>query len=95
MSGTPILASDIPEVIIETPPFVYDCFNELIQKRYRNGLAKIFKIEVINAIRKCTDSPFEYEWLDIEPQYRKSGWDVTYHSDLTGREAFFMFRKAQ
>ena len=65
------------------PEFVIDSVNALLKKKYCLGRATFTQDEIIAEIQKRGDSIsreqiFDSKWLDFEPLYRRSGWDVEF-----------------
>ena len=68
--------SDIPEFVIEA-------VNNLLKKRYRARRASFTQDEVIAEIQRLSPNTerqeiFDKNWLDFEPLYRRSGWEVEF-----------------
>lgn len=79
----------IPDVVIET-------FNTLLAERATNGYATIYQDEVVAQLEEqglVRQDIYARHWLDVEPLYRESGWEVEY--DKPGYNetyrAFFRF----
>lgn len=76
-----------PKQVIEAkrksiPDFVYEAFNELLIKHFRNERAVISQEEAIHRIMEYSGTEiFDDRWLDIEGEYQKNGWEVTYDSE--------------
>lgn len=85
-------AKDIPEE-------VFEAFNELIVANIdASGSATILQEDVIAKIKeklRCTGKTFKFDWLDVEPAYRKAGWSVSYDKPGYNEsyEASFNFSK--
>jgi hypothetical protein len=64
------------------PDFVFEAFNDLIQKNYRHGRATFTYDDAVRAVVKFSQGAtnrayaFEKGYLDVESAYRKQGWKV-------------------
>ncbi|MBP9819782.1 hypothetical protein KBC79_03510 [Candidatus Woesebacteria bacterium] len=80
------------------PTEVFNVFNMLInQNQGSNGRAHVKQNEVVAELVKLGFNEaeiFAKRWLDVEPLYRKAGWDVSY--DKPGwdesYEPYFIFK---
>lgn len=66
------------------PKEVIDSFNELIAKHLRHGCSTFEQKEVVALIeekigKEQSELIFENNWLDVEPIFEATGWDVTYN----------------
>lgn len=81
IKGRPITPEEA-ELTYTIPPEVYDAFNSLLQGKPRGKPIRIKQTEVVELIvtkLKCERKDiFENHWLDVEEDYRKAGWTVTY-----------------
>ncbi len=74
----PITPSEVvkQEVI---PDFVFEVFNELIQRNHRAGRATVKQSDAEKMIKaKMGEAEFDDRWLDVEDHYRDAGWQVEY-----------------
>lgn len=82
--GSPITPDQVDKFKEPIPEEVYDAFNTLILKNYRNGRAKVLLSEVtkvtIENFQKTTREIVEIdqEWFNVEDVYRAVGWKVEY-----------------
>lgn len=82
-----------------------DAFNTLIQKNWNGTYARVNQDEAIKEILKeaakanveCKRSEiFDKHWLDVEPLYRRFGWQVEFAKQpyyVTDDDDFFIFKK--
>lgn len=83
------------------PEAIFEAFNELISKNFRNGKAVVDQDDVMKVLTSARygfdrHSIFENKWLDVEPSYRNSGWIVTYDKgDYTevNAKSYFIFKE--
>lgn len=79
---TPQQARDAWETTI--PDEVFEVFNTLLSEKYNSNSIIILQTLVVDQLMlkmpqvKRSEELFERHWLDIEPMYRKAGWDVKY-----------------
>lgn len=81
--GAPIRPSEVTKSIY-IPPFVFDCFNELVVKNYANGKSIVNLKDVEFLITKECEAMnilMVYEWLKVKDNYESSGWKVEYGLD--------------
>lgn len=89
----PITPSEVANREIFIPDFVYEAFNELILDSFNGIYATVKQEAVLSRILKkvaeanatsvtgvayARQDIFDNKWLDIEPHYRKAGWEVSY-----------------
>jgi hypothetical protein len=65
------------------PEVVFEAFNELIAKHYRNGEARFKQEDVVKLVRSKHDTTsvsqmYLDHWFDVESSYEASGWKVEY-----------------
>jgi hypothetical protein len=63
------------------PSAVYEIFNELIVANMVGQSSTVWQDDVVDALVKRgfhRDDVFARHWLDIEDEYRRVGWRVTY-----------------
>lgn len=90
----------IEEKVRAIPEQVVRVFNELIARNWSNDKAIVFANDAIEFIKFLTgaskDTIIQNHWLDIEPLYRKGGYDVTYFESkgLDAFPSYFEFRKS-
>jgi len=66
------------------PDYVFEAFNYLISKNFRNGSATVTQNEVVKHIIAArhetitSDYLFINHFLDVEDVYREAGWKVEY-----------------
>lgn len=66
------------------PDEVFEVFNTIISEKYNSNGFTILQSLVVDQLLlkmphvKDSQEFFDKHWLDIEPMYRKAGWDVTY-----------------
>jgi hypothetical protein len=97
---TPQEALELKQNVI-IPDVVFEAFNELIATEFDGSHASIRQDDVVNLILKkmsaagIDDPQVNYRWLDIEPLYRKAGWQVEYDKPGYNEEgpALFKFTK--
>lgn len=84
------------------PDVVFEAFNELIvEKINMQGTARITQSEAVKKIIEKSNGAltreiiFEKRMLDVEPQYRESGWKVEYDKPGYNEdyEAYYIFEK--
>lgn len=80
------------------PPFIIECINDLIAKKWNGRSAPIKQEEIIGAIMALGIGRrviFDNHYLDVEDIYEDAGWNVVY--DKPGfnetNDAFFIFTK--
>jgi len=76
------------------PPAVFEVFNRLIVKHFRDGQARICQEEIVKEIlatmnasekrvkaanKLKSEEIFDRGWLDVEMVYRDAGWKVDYY----------------
>jgi hypothetical protein len=74
---TPRQVIDSKEISI--PDFVFEAFNELIQKYHTNGASRFSAVQVEALIReKMIGLRLAYnpDWLNVDTHYQKAGWYV-------------------
>jgi hypothetical protein len=81
------------------PARVISAWNEVITKNF-NGTSSTFTqdeiVQVISSKMKCpVEQCYKMKWLDVEPMYRRYGWDVTYDKPGYNESysATFIFKK--
>lgn len=66
------------------PPEVFQVFNELIQKAYKDGYATVKQeeaaVRIAQVLGISRSEVFDRGLLDVEEAYRKKGWEVVYDS---------------
>jgi hypothetical protein len=85
------------------PDYVFEAFNYLISKNFRNGSATIKQNEVIERIISAHSETitreylFDNHFLDVEDVYREAGWRVEYDKPAYCEtyEASFKFTKKE
>lgn len=92
----PIKPSQIDKTQV-IPEIIFDCFNELINKNFNNGVARVAQKEVLTWLKAsgcCVDEAFREKWLDVEDAYRKAGWKVEYDKPGYNEsgDAYYIFR---
>lgn len=63
------------------PDFVLEIFNNLIVLNWNGHSARITKTEAVDALLAAAPdgtTTIDMNWLDVEPIYRKAGWEVNY-----------------
>lgn len=89
--------------IAHLPRFVAKAFNELLRASVQNGVARIPQDDAISSIIEHAASEgeqltradvFSRKLMDIEAQYARYGWLVTYHSQDRGESqpSHFVFQ---
>lgn len=71
------------------PSFVIDAFNELLVEKLQEKIARITQDDVIALVLKKASEQghpeltraqvFANHWLDVEPLFEASGWQVHYY----------------
>ena len=77
------------------PDFVFEIWNNLIAKNWKNDCAVIGQDEIKAVLYSEVpegQSIFKTGWLDIEEIYREAGWKVEYDKPAYN-EATFKFTK--
>lgn len=96
MTVKPIKAS---EVFCHKPDEVYVAFNTLIKEHWNGQQACFLQDDVLTLISEATGTTrediFDKHWLDIELDYKESGWLVKYDKPNRGQNfrPFFTFEK--
>lgn len=91
----PIKPEEVTHII---PDVVFEVFNELIQKNFNGKSAVVYQDEALNLITARStlqrSDIFNGNYFDIEPYYRKVGWQVKYRKPGWGEEfkTYFEFR---
>lgn len=100
MSVKPISPNDVEGKKLEgIPDQVIEAFNELIAKNWRSTEAVIKQRDVVKLILEKLNIEsgqiYDNGWLDVEPVYRKAGWNVEYDKPAycESYEPTFTFRK--
>ncbi len=65
------------------PDEIIDAFNELIAQDFDGFSATVYQKDVVALIKKklkieSSDVIFKKKWLDVEPIFRKAGWEVDF-----------------
>lgn len=79
--GVPISPTSVLEMQSKIiPPFVIDCFNELIARNFVEIGATIYQADIESLIKTKmpVDMQFDHRWLNVEPLFREIGWLVHY-----------------
>ncbi|MBQ7824230.1 MAG: acyl-CoA thioesterase [Bacteroidaceae bacterium] len=90
----------INEKIKAIPDQVIRVFNELIARNWNNDRSIVFANEAIEFIKFLTgaskDTIIQNHWLDVEPLYKKNGYEVTYHESQADQyfPSYYEFRKS-
>lgn len=87
-SGKPISPSDIIENLDKIiPEVVINAVNNLLKKEYRGSSATLYQKDIVAEILKLdktkeltSEEIFKNKWMNFEPIYRRSGWNVVYDS---------------
>lgn len=82
------------------PPIVFEVFNALISDRAKLGGFSLGQKVVEKALKDAgvdLGEALDKGWLDIEPHYRKAGWDVDYDKPAycEAYEASWSFKPAK
>jgi hypothetical protein len=84
------------------PDYVFEAFNYLIAKNFKNEKSVVGQSDVINHILKLKNDIdknyiFNNHLLDVEDIYRKEGWNVVYDKPAYCEtyEATFTFTKGK
>lgn len=78
------------------PPVVFEVFNEFIINTLVGSSATVYQDEVVQVLtyRGLNRAEiFAKHWLDVEDEFRKAGWNVTYEKpsyNESGR-AYYIF----
>ena len=96
----PITPAEVTELRTKAviPGFMFEIFNLLIAKNFRNGRARVYQSDVVAEMKKRqidTKKAFEERWLDVEDSYRQAGWSVMFDQPAYCETypAYFVFRK--
>lgn len=87
------------EIVKPIPDTVIEAFNELITKNFNGTSSEFLASDVVNLIVKrkaCRRTEiYSSGYLDVEPIYRKNGWQVDYEQPSIGDNfsAYFRFIK--
>tara|TARA_R110001599_G_scaffold178969_1_gene371542 strand:- start:59 stop:370 length:312 start_codon:yes stop_codon:yes gene_type:complete len=80
------------------PDFIFEIFNELITERCSEKSITIYLKDVVAKVNDVTQKEWPGKdwprwWLDVEDEYRESGWKVTYDRPAycESYEAYFLF----
>lgn len=83
----------------QTPPEIFEAFNELIAKNW-NGHSSVFTLKEVTrlAAKKLgvkVEKVCDENYFDVEDHYRKSGWEVEYDQPGYNEsyQATFTFKK--
>ena len=64
------------------PQFVIESFNEAIIQNLRGKESTVIQKDVVAVIKEKMKGlkikDFNSDWLNVEPLYKKEGWEVTY-----------------
>lgn len=99
----PITPKEIEDNLVDIfPEAVIQAFNELIRENYKVNGETTFTLNTVKKTIKLIDPRanidklIEKGKLDVEPLYRKYGWDVDYNSPDRDEsfDEYFSFRKA-
>lgn len=79
----PLKASDVVSAKrFEIPEQVFEAFNRLIAKGWNGQESIVTQSEVVEEIKTAmgitSGDAFDRRWLNVEPCYERSGWDVEY-----------------
>jgi hypothetical protein len=100
---TPITPKEAMEARCDSiPDVVIEVFNKHIAKNYKNGKSIVLQEDIVNELHKLqleerldgtSHSIFTSGWLDVEPIFRKFGWNVEYDKPAycEDYQAFFTF----
>lgn len=78
---------------VPIPDFVYEIINEWLTIYIDDdGTAKIWLSKISNEIEKVIPE-YDARWLDIEPHYRKYGWEVKYVDKFKFEKCYFIFKR--
>jgi hypothetical protein len=94
------------EVSHEIPDCIIEAVNILINKKWDGYSVTIYQDEILDIVSVENPGPdydgdkllrkeiFDNHWLDIEPLYRKQGWDVEYDKPGYNESyrAYFIFK---
>lgn len=94
------------EVNHEIPDCIIEAVNMLINKKWDGHSVTIYQDEILEIVSVENPEPdyngdklprkeiFDNHWLDIEPLYRKQGWDVEYDKPGYNESyrAYFIFK---
>lgn len=95
----PIKPEDAHPENKEIPEFVFEAFNELIEKNLKGKTAHIYQDDAVQLASEKSSYTradiFNRGWMDVEPHYEAAGWKV--HYDKPGYNesypAYFEFTK--
>lgn len=81
------------------PSFVIEAFNDLIQKRFSKSKARFTWSEIKEEVAKrlpadvTLQQAMSNNWFDVEPVFRRSGWNVVYDHQSYGdsQESHYVF----
>jgi len=101
MTLAPIKPDEVVEKKLNTlPDFVISSFNELIATNWNGKQSIVYQPVVLLLIKQKMKlannfQEFNYNWLDVEPIYRKEGWKVSYDKPGYNENysAYFVFEK--
>ena len=86
----------------QRPDAVMISFNQEIAEHIKvsTGRAKVLQKDVLVRIKKAletvtTSDILDKGWLDIEPEFRKAGWEVEYEKPAIDEsfDSYFIFQK--
>jgi hypothetical protein len=79
------------------PDEIISAVNDLIKKNFKlnDTSATVYQKDILRNITIDRERVFKNGWLDIEPLYRESGWDVSYYQPAycESFEPYFVFSK--
>ena len=81
----PITPQEVADRKVKSiPPEVIEVFNDLIAENFSGNSATVTVTQAVTRIKKRMgrrtndEQIVERGWLDIEPIFRETGWDVVY-----------------
>lgn len=96
------ITPDEADAGVDIPDFVIEVFNQLIKEKWDGTQAIVLQVGAVSLIleRACgqvqRSEVFDKGWLNVEGQYRRAGWSVTYEKPAFNENghAFFTFHRA-
>lgn len=95
----PITPDDAANLKVEIfPDIVIETWNNIIAKNWDGLESRVLTKDIKSKLTvacEVSSIPYEKQFLDIEPIYRKNGWTVIFDkSDYIGSyESFFVFKR--
>ena len=83
----------------EIPELLIVIVNSMLKQQWDGQQAILFKNDILKKLTAVFDKSereiLQSHWLDIEPHYRKAGYDVEYYRPPYGQvgKAYFKFSK--